>query len=198
VTLAFALYLAQAQGRQALYELRSAATSTHFPNVERMLREGSPSGPEIHLEIPVPSYSKERELTIGERRSLARRPTRLLVAKLMLDPSPLVLSQLYGSPTLVEEDLLTLITKRPARVFALTELVVHTRWMARRRVRFALVQNPGTPTGIALPLVPTLPREDLTSIVQNTTLSGVVRQAALELVERIPPLAVGDNDPQWQ
>jgi hypothetical protein len=35
-----------------------------------------------------------------------------------------------------------------------------TRWMSRRRVRMCLILNPGTPHGLALPLVSTCPRDD--------------------------------------
>ncbi len=196
-TLPLAIFLLQDAESGIVRTLRERANPNRHPNFERMLRSRAEPDVEIELELPVPPYRKDRELTVGERRSLARRPSRLEFEKLLHDPNPLVLDQLFGSPTILEEDVLRLVTKRPARVYALRVLTKHLRFLARRRVRFALVQNPGTPHAWAMPLVSTLPREDLTSVAQNTTLSGAIRQAALELLARLPPLATPEEI-SWQ
>jgi hypothetical protein len=134
-----------------------------------------------------------RELSVGERRALARRPTRRQLERLLADPHPLVLETLFECPTLTEADVLRVITKRPARLSAVEKLCDTPRWLARHNVRVALIQNPGVPPTITLPLLATCLREDLASVLESTTLSPVVRNAARELLLRLPPLAPGSS-----
>lgn len=128
-----------------------------------------------------------RELSVGERRALARRPTRRQLERLLSDPHPLVLETLFQCPTLTEADVLRVITKRPARLAAIETLADSPRWLARPSVRMALIQNPGCPQNITLPLLSTCLREDLVSVLEATTLHPTVRNAARETLLRLPP-----------
>ncbi len=188
---AVAVYLAQKRDSSLVWALREEAKARSHMNLERLLRERADSdseGMDIDLEPRVPDYGTGRELSIGERRTLARRPSRLQVDKLLLDPHPLVLEQLFKCPSLTEEDIIRIATRRPARRAAL-ELLIHSpRWIARPRVRMALILNPGTPHGLALPLIFTCPREDLGLIVDTNTVSSTLRAVAHELHSRLPPL----------
>lgn len=191
VMLALSVFLAQRGESALVWALREAAKSQALLSLARLLverHEGGTAEAEIELEPRVPDYGTGRELTVGERRSLARRPTRLQVEKLLLDPNPLVLEQLLICPSLTEEDVLRIATLRPARVVALRLLVQSHRWMARRRVRLSLILNPGTPHHIAAPLVATCLRDDLALIVGTTNLSATLRTAAHELLRRLPPV----------
>lgn len=129
-----------------------------------------------------------RELSVGERRSLARRPTRRQLERLLADPHPLVLETLFQCPTLTEADVLRVVTKRPARLAAIETLAESPRWLARHNVRLALIHNPNCPQGITLPLLATCLREDLVSVLESTNLPGTVRNAARETLLRLPPL----------
>ena len=129
-----------------------------------------------------------RELSVGERRSLARRPSRRQLERLLADPHPLVLEALFQCPTLTEADVLRVVTKRPARLHALETLADSPRWLARPSVRIALILNPGCPKNITLPLLSTCLREDLLSVLESTNLHLTVRNAARETLLRLPPL----------
>jgi hypothetical protein len=144
-------------------------------------------------ELPIPDYGTGRELTVGERRSLARRPTRQQLEKLLRDPHPLVLSQLFACPKLTEADVVRIATRRPAHPEALRALTRSVRWMSRRRVRLSLLLNPSCPLYVSVPLVHTLVRDELSLVLRNTTLSGVLRTVARELLERRPPLREGSQ-----
>lgn len=173
-----------------LWALREEAKHRAYLSLERMLRDNFGPTPVLYEQEPrVPDYGGGRELTVGERRSMARRPTRTQVERLLLDPHPLVLAQLFACPHLTEPDVLRIITKRPARLPAIEAVVQSSRWMARRRVRLALVLNPGCPHGVALPLIATCPRDDLKLIVRTTTISASLRAVAHELLQRLPPIA---------
>ena len=53
---------------------------------------------------------------------------------------------------LTEDDVVRLIARRPASVAAHLA-VARTPWISRRRVRLSLMQNPGTPPAVAVPLI---------------------------------------------
>lgn len=188
--IALALLLAQKRHSSLIWALREAARIGALLGLERLVREGTEANvPDVELELRVPDYGGGRELSVGERRSLARRPSRLQIDRLLLDPHPLVLRQLLACPTITEDDVLRLVTRRPARLVALELLVEAPRWMARRRVRASLILNPGTPHGIALPLVSTCPRDDLRLVIGTTNLSLTLRTVAHELYVKLPPVS---------
>ncbi len=138
-------------------------------------------------ERPVPAYSQDRELSLGERRSLARRPSRGAFDRLLRDPHPLVIRQLLQHPALTEADALRLATRRPAWPEPLLELARAPQWLARPRLRHALVLNPGAPSWLTQPLVCTCNRVQLLEVSTSTELSGLLRLTARELLVRKPP-----------
>jgi hypothetical protein len=128
---------------------------------------------------PLPRTGVGRTLTLGERRALARRPTRAALEKLLFDPHPLVVKNLLANPRLVEDDVLRIAARRPAVVPVLREVAQHVGWMTRPRVRLALLQNPSTPLELALPLVALLTRSELRQVTRAMDLPQAVRAAAL-------------------
>ncbi|HEX6836473.1 MAG TPA: hypothetical protein VF334_07855, partial [Polyangia bacterium] len=85
-----------------------------------------------------------RELTLGERKSLARSRRREMLDRLLRDPDESVLTILLGNPRITEDDVVRLAAKRPGRGDVLAEIARSTRWAHRPRVRIALVMNPAT------------------------------------------------------
>lgn len=189
--LSVALCLATLRDSALLATLREVARREALLDLDRLVRAGTDEPLESEAELRVPAYRKGRELTLGERRSLARSPSRLDLQKLLFDPDPLVLTQLFACPKLTEDDVVRVLSLRPARQVAMTTALGAFRWMSRRRVRQALVLNPGCPHGLALPLLSTLPREDLALVVSSAGLPAPLRAVAVEILGRLPPLAVG-------
>ena len=180
--------------------LRGEAHARRLLSLERFLRRGSDSSrvdPPLE-ELSVPDYGTGRELTVGERRSLARRPNRRAFDKLLVDPHPLVLRQLMQNPKLTEDDVLVLATRRPARVAALQQIVASPGWLSRRRVRMAILLNPGAPSYIAMPLLILCTRPELRELADATDVPLVLRVTARELYDRKPPLEPLDTDPPLQ
>ena len=183
---AAAVFLATRHNSPLLDELRELARTHAWLGLDRLVRVG-PEVDDPELELPIPRYA-ERDLSLGERRSMARRPTRLQIEKLLLDPDTLVLEQLLRCPGLTEVDVLSIATNRSRRGGAFEPLVASARWIVRPRVRHSIVQNPRVPHALALPLVSTLLREDLLVVERTTTVNPVLRLVATELLERLPPL----------
>jgi hypothetical protein len=169
--------------------LRDRAVDAGLFGLERLLRRGPPASVRTPTEEPrVPDYGMGRELTLGERKSLARRPDRRSFDKLLADPHPMVIRQLLENPKMVEDDAIRLAAMRPARVDVIRELVRAHRWMGRPRVRQAIILNPGTPSEIAIPLVCLCNREELHDVLQSTDTPLVLRATAQELLQRRPPV----------
>ncbi len=148
--------------------------------------------------LNVPDYGGERPLSLGERRALARRPTRASLEQLLADPHPLVIRNLLANPKLVEDDVVRLAARRPARAEVLAEIAKNPRWAHRVRVRRAIVFNPWSPPEQAVPLVGLLARVDLVAVVAAPDLPVHVRAAALELLERRPPHRARPGKPTLQ
>jgi hypothetical protein len=148
----------------------------------------------------VPDYGRGRPLTLGERKSLARRPPPELMHKVLADPHPDVIRNLLAASRLTEDDVVRLCTRRPGRSEVLGEVARHPRWCQRPRVRFALVMNPATEAEIAISMVALLRRNELYQVMEASALHPAVRAAARERYLRRPPMppssAEGGNDVQ--
>ncbi len=193
VVLALVMLLTKLGEHPAVERLRTHADEHHLLSLSRLLRRAPPRETLRPVEPPVPDYGTGRELTVGERRSLARAPTRNSFDKLLADPHPLVIRQLLENPRLTEDDVMRLATRRPARSETISAIAQSQRWMRRSRVRLALLLNPGSPPAIAVPLLAVCTRSELLEVVHAVDSNIVLRATALELLERRPPLAEPDS-----
>lgn len=188
--LVVALLLASLGECHLVDQLRAQSEARHLLSLARLVRRAPP--PAVHdrpaHELPVPDYGTGRELTVGERKSLARSPNRRAFDKLLKDPHPLVIRQLLENPRLTEDDVVRMTARRPARLEVLEAVAQYSRWLARPRVRMSMLFNPGAPPAIAMPLLAVCSRNELTDVVSHTESSPILRTAALELLERLPPL----------
>lgn len=192
--LALAMLFARSPEAAFVARLRSQAEALHLLSLGRLLRRApaplrSVPPPEA---APVPDYGGGRELTVGERRSLARAPSRRAFDKLLSDPHPLVIRQLLENPRLTEDDVVRIAARRPVRPEAVTAIARAERWLKRPRVRLAILLNPGSPPSVAMPLLAACTRGELLEIVQGADTSKVLRATARELLARRPPLDVSD------
>jgi hypothetical protein len=196
--LSVALYCVQLGEGERLQHLREEAAGRHLLGLDRLLR-GDPERTGCEEPVAqVPNYGAGRELTLGERRALARRPNRRFMDQLLRDPHPLVVEALLGNPKLTEADVVRLAARRPATLSTLRALAASPKWLCRPRVRIALVLNPGSPACIAMPLLALCTRPELRVIVETTSVSGAVRSAAYEWLERRIPLPGEVDDAQLQ
>lgn len=185
-----AMLLAQNGDSPFVERLRQHAEERHLLSLARLLRRGGepPVSGRARSEPPVPDYGTGRELTVGERRSLARSPNRRVLEKLLRDPHPLVLRQLLGNPRLTEDDVVRLAARRPLSSAVVEALAESPRWLRRPRVRLTLLLNPGTPEAVSMPLLAVCTRCDLLEVVHGVDAPLALRGSAQELLERSPPL----------
>jgi hypothetical protein len=178
--------------------LREEAVGMPHLSLERLVRQPVSVLPSREVPAPdedrIPDYGRGRPLTLGERKSLARRPDRGMLERLLRDPHPDVIRQLLVNPKLTEDDVLSLAARRPCRPDVLVEIARTPRWTHRPRIRMALVFNPDTPLEVSAPLLGLLVRQELQLVATSPTVAPAVRALCLEHLERRPPSPF-DADP---
>lgn len=178
--------------------LREEAFGVPHLALERLVRKPVSVLPARDVGKPeddrIPDYGKGRPLTLGERKSLARKPDREMLERLLRDPHPDVIRLLLANPRLREEDVLSVAARRPCRPDVLTQIARTPRWTHRPRIRIALVLNPDTPLDVTAPLVGLLVRQELRLVATSTTVAPALRALCLEHLERRPPAPFEERD----
>ncbi len=118
-----------------------------------------------------------RPLTLGERKSLARRRERNLLARAIRDPHPDVIRILLTNPALTEDDVVRLCAGAHTPPSVLREVFRNPTWVVCYRVRRTIVKNPQCPADIALQLATLLTAPDAQEIAQTLRLPLELRQA---------------------
>ena len=181
---------------RAVQLLREVASGVPHLALERLVRKPVSIVPARDVGRPeddrIPDYGKGRPLTLGERKSLARKPNRATMERLLRDPHPDVIRMVLAGPKVIEEDVLAVAARRPCRPDVLTEIARQPRWAHRPRIRMALVLNPDTPLEIAAPIAGLLMRHELRLVATSPTVALAVRALCLEHLDRRPPAAFGD------
>lgn len=126
-----------------------------------------------------------RDLTLGERKSLARAAPREVIDRLLRDPEPQVIRLLLRNPRLVERDVVGLVARRPLGVEVARE-VLSSRWSVRYAVRRALVLNPTLADEVALRILGFLNRAHLRQVAVDPALPPIRQRAAREILGAEP------------
>lgn len=180
--LVMAVALADPQCQTIREETAQLARSKALHDLATLL-ETPDAGPLSDAARRVPDFGTRdgRPLSLGERKSLARRPGRDLVLRVLRDPHPDVICILLGNPRLTEDDLVRLCARRPISPEVLRQVVLAPRWIVRYRVRLTILKNPYTPLDLALPLAAGLNAQDARTIVGSLELPQALRDACARL-----------------
>jgi hypothetical protein len=181
---------------EKVQRLREEAAGEALLALERLTRQPV-AGSRGRLGDPandrVPDYGMGRPLTLGERKSLARRPDRDMMERLLADPHPDVIRRLLRNPRLTEDNVVRLAAKRPCRSDVLAEVARAPRWSHRPRIRLALVLNPDTPVDISAGITGLLVRQELRLVSESTQVPSAIRALCLEHLERRPPVELDEE-----
>jgi hypothetical protein len=123
------------------------------------------------------------QLTLGDRRALARRANRDELQRLAGDPDPVVVENVLNNRRVTESLVMTMCSKRPTVSAALETVICAPTWVRRLAVRIALAHNPYLAVHAAAPLLVTLPHASLVAIRDDEALSGSLRLAASRLLQ---------------
>lgn len=170
--------------------LREHASGETLTSLYRLLRCATARGHLFHhggeKTTSLPITGVGRVLSLGERRALARRPSRAQLDRLLDDPHPMVVRIVLANPLITEDDVVRMAARRPAHGAIAVEIAsTHTR---SRRVRMAIIQNPSGPPAVSVPLLTLLSRPELRQVARAANLRAVVRATAQQLWTLRPPL----------
>lgn len=193
--------LVDALGRPDLVDatqrLREEAAGRAFLALERLLRQPVITlGERTARKEHIPDYGRGRTLTLGERKSLARKPDRNTLERLLADPHPAVIERLLANPRLVEEDVLRIAARRPGHAAVLVAIARSPRWIHRPRIRLALVLNPDSPPETSALVCGLLMRQELRLVIEYTHVEPSIRALCMEYLERRPPGPEPEGDPE--
>lgn len=167
--------------REAILELRAVARQRDYVEVFRMLLELPPQKlPPLDPDGPEDPFLKD--LTLGHRKSLAKSSKMNILRRLFKDQDPAVIRSLLFNPRLTESDILKIASLKPTSSRVLEEIFRSHKWIARYRVKKALVCNPYCPPSIAVHLLKFLLISDLREIVKIEDLHLAVKEAAHQLL----------------
>lgn len=187
--------MSTAKANELAQRLREEAAGRSLPALDRLLRVPSPPRPSIAPPEKIASGKDGRPLTLGERKSLARKPDPMLLARLSSDPNPEVVRRLLENPRLTENDVVRMIARRPALPETLAEIARSARWIHRPRVRLALLLNPDAPADLVAPITSLLARQELEEVVNAPPVHPAVRALCIERLKRKPPFDQNESDP---
>ena len=181
----------------ATQRLREEAAGRAFLALERLLRQPVITlGERMARKEHIPDYGRGRTLTLGERKSLARKPDRDTLERLLADPHPAVIERLLANPRLVEEDVLRIAARRPGHAAVLVAIARSPRWIHRPRIRLALVLNPDSPPETTALVCGLLMRQELRLVIEYTHVEPSIRALCMEYLERRPPGPEPEDDPE--
>lgn len=103
----------------------------------------------------------------------------------LFHPNPNVVQRLLQQPWLQQRDALIIAARRPSTPEICHTLATQERWMVKAPIRQAIVMNPFTPLSLTLPLLPTLGRTGLQTLLQNP----VVHPTTLDCARRLLTLS---------
>lgn len=142
--------------------------------------------PKVRRSADLQLRDRIQGLAVGERMSIARRASPVLIQQLRMDSDPRVIDALLENPRLTEGSLMPLLGTDRAKPEVLTRIARHRRWGIRYGVRAALCRNVRTPPEIVLGLLPLLKKSDLRAVYQDRRLSMAVRRRAGTLLGQDP------------
>ncbi|MDB4966093.1 MAG: hypothetical protein JWN44_1782 [Myxococcales bacterium] len=161
--------------------LYAAARTLANQQLARLLLTAQPPPPGTPQAAELPGG---REITLGERKSLARGRRREVLDRLLRDPDETVLTILLANPRITEADVVRLAARRPTTAGAQRTILRCERFIARYAVKRALVFNPYTPTDLAARLIVLLTRPDQQAVAHDASLNEAVREAAQDALAR--------------
>jgi hypothetical protein len=126
------------------------------------------------------------EMTSGEKITLARLASRILIRRMRTSYDPRVIAALLLNPRAIEEDALRIARSDATPPAVLSVLARSERWSERHAIKMALAQNPRCPAVDSLRALRGLPARDLERISENPSAPRLARVGASRLLAESP------------
>lgn len=128
-----------------------------------------------------------QKLNVAEKIHLALKGGKEIRTILLRDPNKEVSLTVLANPKLTETEVELIAKSRSVPDEALRKITKKKEWMRNYSIVFALVTNPKTPVGIAVPLVSELKTKDLALLEKNKNVSEGIRATAKKIVRARRP-----------
>ncbi len=125
-----------------------------------------------------------REITLGEKKSLARSRDRDFINRILHDQHPDVIHNLLQNPYITIKEVIRIASKRPTSQQVLWKVYRNTHWINYYSVKKALVNNPYSPPQISLSLLHFMLEQDLAEVAESMDLHPKVQQAAQDVLKK--------------
>ena len=141
------------------------------------------TAPAIRAQCERKLLERVPNLTLGEKTTLARVAPRGVLGVLLASDEPRCVEALLDNPQFTESEALRLLVtnKHPLCLLA---LIRHPRWGRRAEIVRAAVRTRAVPLGVALGLLPSLPRVELAGLASSPEVPPPLRDAAAILAAR--------------
>jgi hypothetical protein len=127
-------------------------------------------------------WDRIRALSHAEKIILAAKADRSERTALAQDNDSQILYYLLKNPRITTEEVLR-IARSTSISAAVADLIAKTtQWSSNQEIRSAIVNNPRTPTPLAIKLLPTLPEPEIRQIAKSGGVCQALKQAALRIV----------------
>ena len=123
-----------------------------------------------------------QKLSVSERIHLALKGGKEIRTILLRDPSKEVSLTVLENPKITETEIELIAKSRSISDETLRKITKKREWMKNYGIILALVTNPKTPAGIAVPLVSGLKTKDLALLEKNKNVTEGVRATAKKLL----------------
>jgi len=177
-----------------------AAVVSRCDHIVDLVTERAPARKIELAERRIPSLDKDREVTLGERRALARSRDRHIIDRLLRDPDEGVIKNLLQNSRVRERDVLLIASTQPISGAVLEVVFRSDRWGNRREIQLALLQNPYTPTLITRALVELVDEAGLRSVALAQSIEENVLALVQEKLRSLPDEGGGESaqlDDAW-
>ncbi len=139
---------------------------------------------EIHLQKAESLLLKVQRLKVGEKMLLAMRGDRAIRTLLLRDSNKEVIVRTITSPKITESEIELAAKSRNIPEEVLRQICKKKEWTKNYSILKAIVFNPKTPVGAAVPFVQRLHPSDLKIMVNNKNVSAAVRDIASKILSK--------------
>jgi hypothetical protein len=167
---------------EKIYQIRVKAREKDYSDVLQMLVDLPPKK-DGNSSLATPEDPLLKDLSLGERKSLSKTHQTSLLKRMLREQNPAVIRSLLLNPRLTEADVLKIASLKPTSSRVLEEIFRNSKWIARYRVKRALISNPYCVPSIALYLLKFMFVTDLKDISQDENLHFAVKDAADQLLK---------------
>jgi len=154
--------------------IREFATNNELQEVGFLLDNLTPAQT-LDRNMGVTDNLGMEEVPLGVRKSLAKKIDKRILNRLIHEQDVSVIEILLQNPSLVEMDVMKIVTKRPTSQDVIKQVFLDRKWISRYTIKRAIVLNPYSPPNLSIALLPFLQKIHIKEVMEDTSLHEALR-----------------------